>query len=255
MELCMPHPHVVVERSAADYLRLLLSRPDRRNALDPGMVRALLEAFGAEPEALVLLGSTDPRAFCAGADLVISDAQRTEVSDLLYQCYEVMITRPGPVIAVIRGAAVGGGAQLATAAGLRVAAAGPGRPWRRDGADNDRPLGRGRRGAPARPAAPGRQRAGAGRGHARRDPAGPPGRLAGEGQDGDIGRRPARPAARRARRKPRSVGASAPFESRMSGWPSAVAVGVGSWTLAAAAAMLPRHVPSTNRATHPRDSR
>ena len=99
----MPHPHVVVERSAAGYLRLLLSRPDRRNALDAGMVRALLEAFSAEPEALVLLGSTDPRAFCAGADLVISDAQRSEVSDLLYQCYEVMITRPGPVIAVIRG--------------------------------------------------------------------------------------------------------------------------------------------------------
>jgi len=33
-----------------------------------------------------------------GNGLVISDAQRSEVSDLLYQCYEVMITRPGPVI-------------------------------------------------------------------------------------------------------------------------------------------------------------
>src|SRR5712691_4842287 len=121
MELRMPHPHVVMERSPAGYLRLLLSRPDRRNALDPGMVRALLEAFGTEREALVLLGSTDPRAFCAGADLAISDVQRSEVSDLLYECYEVMITRPGPVIAVIRGAAVGGGAQLATAADLRIA--------------------------------------------------------------------------------------------------------------------------------------
>src|SRR5260370_36607346 len=113
MELCMPHPHVVVERSAADYLRLLLSRPDRRNALDPGMVRALLEAFGTEPEALVLVGSTDPRAVCAGADLAISDVQRSVVSDLLYQCDAVLIARPGPVLSLNCGASGGVRAPLA----------------------------------------------------------------------------------------------------------------------------------------------
>ena len=78
-------------------------------------------AFAAEPAAPILLDSTDPGVFCAGADLTVSDAERAEISDLLYQCYEVMITRPGPVIAVVSGPAVGGGAQLAGAADLRVA--------------------------------------------------------------------------------------------------------------------------------------
>jgi enoyl-CoA hydratase len=120
----MPHPNVLAERSSAGYLRLLLSRPDQRNALDPGMVTALTDAMRADSEAVVLLGSTDPRVFCAGADLSLPMADRAAVSDLLYECYEHMVTRPGPVIAVIGGPAVGGGAQLATAADLRVA--GPG---------------------------------------------------------------------------------------------------------------------------------
>jgi enoyl-CoA hydratase len=120
----MPHPNVLAERSSAGYLRLLLSRPDQRNALDPGMVTALTDAMRADSEAVVLLGSTEPRVFCAGADLSLPMADRAAVSDLLYECYEHMVTRPGPVVAVIGGPAVGGGAQLATAADLRVA--GPG---------------------------------------------------------------------------------------------------------------------------------
>ena len=59
--------------------------------------------------------------FCAGADLTVSEAERAEVSGLLYECLEIMITRPGPVIAAVGGPAVAGGAQLATAADLRIA--------------------------------------------------------------------------------------------------------------------------------------
>jgi enoyl-CoA hydratase/carnithine racemase len=117
----MAPSHLRVEHSPAGYRRLLLSRPERRNALDMALARALRDALRQDEAIPVVLGSTDPRVFCAGADLNVSDADRATVSDLLYECYEIMITRPGSVIAVVTGPAVGGGAQLAAAADLRIA--------------------------------------------------------------------------------------------------------------------------------------
>src|SRR4051794_14505281 len=122
--LSMPHPHLAVETSPAGYRWVRLSRPERRNALDVSLLRAVADALAAEPGVPVLLASADPRVFCAGADLTITDAERAAVSDLVYDCCETIITRPGPVIAVLTGPAVGGGAQLAAASDLRIA--GPG---------------------------------------------------------------------------------------------------------------------------------
>jgi len=117
----MPHPHLTVENSPAGYRWLRLSRPERRNALDVSLLSAVTDSLALEPEVPVVLGSTDPRVFCAGADLTISEAERAAVSDLIYDCCETIVTRPGPVIAVLAGAAVGGGAQLAAASDLRIA--------------------------------------------------------------------------------------------------------------------------------------
>jgi enoyl-CoA hydratase len=106
----MPHPHLTVETSPAGYRWLRLSRPERRNALDVSLLRAVTDSLALEPDVPVVLGSADPRVFCAGADLTISDAERAAVSDLIYDCCEIIVTRPGPVIAVLTGPAVGGGA-------------------------------------------------------------------------------------------------------------------------------------------------
>lgn len=129
----MTHPSILVEpgppgSAPPGFLWVRLARPDRRNALDVGMTRALLDIFRADPATPVLIGSAGPGVFCAGADLTVPDGERAMVSDLLYQCYEAMVTRPGPVIAVVEGPAVGGGAQLAGAADLRIA--GPGARFR-----------------------------------------------------------------------------------------------------------------------------
>ena len=114
----MAHPQLLVENGPAGCRWLRLSRPERRNALDAGLTRAVRDALAADPAELVLLGSSDPQVFCAGADLTISDAEQAAVSDLIYDCCQTIITRPGPVVAVLSGAAVGGGAQLAAACDL-----------------------------------------------------------------------------------------------------------------------------------------
>lgn len=116
----MTHPRLRAERTPHGYRRLLLACPERHNPLDAALARALRDAFAEEPGELVVLGSTGSGVFCAGADMTVGEAERAEVSGLLYQCLEVMITRPGPVIAAVGGPAVAGGAQLATAADLRI---------------------------------------------------------------------------------------------------------------------------------------
>ncbi len=109
---------------------LTLNRPEKRNALDTALTKALLEALRAADEdeavrAVVLTGA--PPAFCAGADLAefktLADPKaaeaRAELTMNLHLAFSKMIT---PVVSAINGSAMGGGAGLAIAADLAVMA-------------------------------------------------------------------------------------------------------------------------------------
>jgi len=96
-----------------------LTRPERRNALSTGSAHDLLAALAdvAADDALrvvVLTGAGG--SFCAGADLIDLDADR--LGDAMAQFNTIIPALrdlPQPVIAKVRGAAVGAGCNLALA--------------------------------------------------------------------------------------------------------------------------------------------
>lgn len=111
-------PLLVQERDPG-VVALWLNRPSFRNALDRGLVATLTEQFGRADVRAFVLGTSDPRCFCAGADLTLDDGERAEVSERLYELYGVMIAA-APIVVAVDGPAVGGGAQLPVAGDIRL---------------------------------------------------------------------------------------------------------------------------------------
>ena len=110
---------------------LLMNRPDKRNALNAELVKALSDALGRaaaddDVRAVLLRGAgTD---FCSGADLAelerIADmGPEASLADasVLGDLFVAMRRHPKPIVAAVHGRALAGGAGLATACDLVVA--------------------------------------------------------------------------------------------------------------------------------------
>ena len=106
--------------------RLVLSRPDRRNALTPGMLDDLaghIERAG-DADALLLLG--DGKVFCAGFDLDLcvgdeGNANLRRLLEGLSRCIVAMRALPCPVAIGVQGAAIAGGCALLGGGGVVIA--------------------------------------------------------------------------------------------------------------------------------------
>ena len=92
--------------------RVLLNRPEKRNALDGAMLEALTAAFAEPPreaERVAVIRAEGP-VFCAGLDL----RARVEMGDNPIEAMlHAIETYPLPVVAVVQGDAIAGGNELA----------------------------------------------------------------------------------------------------------------------------------------------
>lgn len=115
-------------------LTLTLDRPDKRNALSAALIAALhtgLERADFDPDVRVVALRGAGKDFCAGADLdeLLASADLppadNEAAALgLGTLFSRMRRLPKPIVAVVHGRALAGGAGLVTACDLAIAAEG-----------------------------------------------------------------------------------------------------------------------------------
>ncbi|MBK8456706.1 MAG: enoyl-CoA hydratase/isomerase family protein [Phyllobacteriaceae bacterium] len=115
--------------SSGGVARLVIDRPDKRNALTQRMWRRLADLVAALPETTrVLVISGNGGHFCAGADIgefevVRRDAETARAYEKANSdAFRAVREAPFPTLAAIGGVCIGGGFGLAAACDLRVAA-------------------------------------------------------------------------------------------------------------------------------------
>jgi enoyl-CoA hydratase/carnithine racemase len=117
---------LLVER-ADDIVTVTLNRPEKKNAVDVGLWRGLLETFeeiADRPEDRVMVLTGAGGDFCSGADL--TDVFHEERHPLVFMRHIADVALalhriPQPTIAKVRGVAVGAGCNMALGCDLVVA--------------------------------------------------------------------------------------------------------------------------------------
>ena len=118
-------------REAEAVAVVTLTRPEKRNALDPETIAEIEEALAAaeaDTRVSAILLAAEGRDFCAGADLEhierTVDMPRADLEEdalVLGRLFIHMRRLPKPIVAAVQGNALAGGAGLATACDLVVA--------------------------------------------------------------------------------------------------------------------------------------
>lgn len=114
---------------------MTIDRPERANSINQAVRRGLIEAFAdasTNPDVwLVVLRGTGEKVFCAGGDLKEKDELTRGIKRYTApmtgperNLYETVLETYKPTIAVVNGAAYGGGMELALACDMRIAATG-----------------------------------------------------------------------------------------------------------------------------------
>ena len=120
---------VLIRHEAGAVARLVMNRPEARNALSVALMGALreeLDALARDTDIRAVIIAGNGPAFCAGHDLkeMRANPDRESCEDLFRQCGALMvsITRlPQPVIARVHGIATAAGCQLVATCDLAVA--------------------------------------------------------------------------------------------------------------------------------------
>lgn len=109
---------------------LAIRHPAARNALTLDMMAAIADAVAAlgawDEGALLVVTSSDPRAFCSGGDLeqVVAAVDGPQAAAVMCRAMRVtlsaLLALPLVSVAHVEGVALGGGAELATATDARV---------------------------------------------------------------------------------------------------------------------------------------